>query len=294
MDKYMFEERIAKTEYLVEADSFAILKLWQHFSHEMPNKFGSWPRYSWKQQQPSCGIEVGQLAGYPVMLSLEWNVVGGALLCFFSSPSRVVDHEMIRDFLVKHFPNVPRTDAANFPCEHLQRREAPPVILEENARTIGREALERFASQGILTARELELAEVAVMREEEGVEALVLAVRQVRDAGNHFREKVWLPWLKGYYEVSSDRGHLAESDNLTMMVYGLAGRVMVTLRRRSPEKDDQHVSLLGYEGKREFNMYVRGGYGTADALCEMINEAVRLDESLQKNIRPDNEVHLAL
>jgi hypothetical protein len=294
MDKYMLEERTKKTEYLVEADNFAILSLWRCYAEDAIEKFGDWPRYSWKQQQPSCGIEIGQLAGYPVMLSLEWNVVGGALLCFFSSPSRVVDHQMVRDFLAEHFPNVPRTDAVNFPCEHLQRREAPPVILEENARTLGREALERFASQGILTTQELELAEVAAMRGEEGADALVRAVRQVGDACDHFREKVWLRWLKGYYDSSPDRGHLAESDNLTLMVYGLAGRVMVTLRRRNPEKTDQYVSLLGYDGKGGDNMYVRGGYGTAEDLSEMINEAVRLDDSLQKGIRPDSEIQLGI
>lgn len=113
-DARRLEERIKKTEYLVEADSFASQCLWERYASEAVPHFGDWPRYSWENQNPGMMLEIGQLEGLPVMVTFFWRIVGGMLLCFFSGDSRVTDHQMIRAFLNERFPGVPVCDAMNF------------------------------------------------------------------------------------------------------------------------------------------------------------------------------------
>lgn len=285
MDKYELAERIGKTEYLVEADLFAVQCLFERHSEGIA--------FSWEGGS-GIGLQVGTLDDRPVMLSLSWYAIGGALVCFWSSESEVVDHRMIKAFLAENFKGVPTTDAQNF--HHVLRfvadREGPPAKVASAELFLGREAVEDFRDTGVLTTRAFETSAVAKGRGEWGADLVHVAVSRVNEACDRFRQKVWVPWLKSYYREAQERGHSAQSGNLAMLMYGIAGRVVVSMRERAPSKGAEgwHVSLLGYDGEGQDGLFVRGARGNADALVEMLDEACRLSESLESDIRPDASV----
>lgn len=164
-------------------------------------------------------------------------------------------------------------------------------VLDYKEGLLGRETVEDFREHGRLTTHAVEMSSVARDLGEDGAAEVYAAVEAVQQACERFREAVWLPWLKGYYVTARDRGHVARGGAVEMLVYGLAGRVMVTLRGR--ESSDDFVSLLGYDGESD-GMYVRGADGSSGRLCAMIEEAVRLTQTLEDDIRSDDEVGLAL
>jgi hypothetical protein len=107
----------------VEADSHAQHALWADYAIE-GEKYGApgRKRYSWEQHNFGLGRQVGSIDGHPVMISLLTNTVNGHKLLFYYGMSRVVDHEMIRDWLKANLPEtalrgdgyIENTDATNF------------------------------------------------------------------------------------------------------------------------------------------------------------------------------------
>lgn len=289
MDTYELKEKLEKTSYLVEATEFEWQCLWEKYSEEAQGSREG-KRFPWKNHR-GIGVQIGELAGRPVMISLNWVTFGNILICFYSCVSEVCDLQMVKRHLTETFPKALFTDASNF-MKVLYHADSvkDPLVLTEGQKLIGREHLEDFQKTGVLSTLAFEMAPLAMQRGEEGVSGMNQAVQEVNNACARFRDHVWLPWLKEYYQQSDVRGHHAQSGNLSMMVYGLAGRVMVTLRYR--DIDAEYVSLLGYEEVP--GMYIRGARGTAQSLCALINEAARLSSSLEDDIRPDTEVQLAL
>jgi len=298
MDKYELEEKIAKTEHLVEADSFASTCLWERWAVDADRSgTPSERRLSWKEHSRGIGLEVGRLDDRPVMVTLFWNTIGGALVCFYHSDSQVVDRRMVEGFLRERFPDVPIRDALNFHNVVLDigRRDAEPVELTEDKRVLGREVVEDFQKDGLLTTRAFETSLLAKERGEDGAEGVYYAVMTVAAQCDRFRDLVWIPWLKDYYDAASNRGHETNAGKVQMMVYGLAGRVMVSLRLRDAEGDREtwYVSLLGYEGA-ETSMHVRGGLGNFGVLESLIAAAAEASDALRADIHPDDAVRLAV
>jgi hypothetical protein len=107
----------------VEADSHAQHSLWADYAID-GEKYGApgRTRYSWEQGRSGLGRQVGSIDGHPVMISLLTNTVNGHKLLFYYGMSRVVDHEMIRDWLKANLPEtalrgdgyIENTDATNF------------------------------------------------------------------------------------------------------------------------------------------------------------------------------------
>lgn len=299
MDKYELEEKIAKTEYLVEADDFTKQALWQRHSHEgLPfSRSERWdgPRFEWRDL-PGVGFHIGDLDGRPLMLTVMWSIVGGALVGFYHGSSQLVDHARIEEYLDEKFPDVPRTDARNLRVlAYLEDRDGAPVRLDEAGQALGRETVELYRKGGILTTRAVEMALVARDRGEDGAEEVLVAVQGLGAQCEKFREHVWLPWLKKYYEGAPSRGHEGKAGPLNVMVYGLAGRVMVTMRFSSPEpgQEDWFLSLLGYEGDTD-GMYVRGVLGNAAVMSNMLDVAIQHADALREDIHPDDAVRLAV
>lgn len=309
MDKYQLQEKISQTEQLVEADSFASLCLWERWSKDSNQprqpRDEDWPRFTWKQHNVGTTLEIGQLDGRPVMLTLFWNTIEGALVCFWNSGSQVTDYKMIEEFLEKKFPGIPNRDAMNFHnvVGDIQERDPKKKTAEfpEAQRILGREAVELFREKGILTTRTFEMALLAKDKGEDGAAEVFAAVEEVQHQCDRFRDLVWLPWLKDYYKAASTTGHEAHAAALNMMVYGLAGRVMISLKfgtdnddeSRNSVETDYFVSLLGYDGEGD-GMYVRGAYGKASVLAAMIDTAILNGDAFQVDIHPNDDVRLAI
>lgn len=87
-------------------------------------EFGVWTRFvdrrdpplTWKQHGGYLRT-IGYLDGLPVCVSLTFNTVAGHRILFYHATSRVVDHEMVREFIDAILPDeakARRTDATNF------------------------------------------------------------------------------------------------------------------------------------------------------------------------------------
>ena len=107
--------RIAKTNHLVEADSFASHVLWERWALDAAPYGPAWDhRVPWIQLNPGRSIFVGTTDGMPVYVTLFWAEVDGGLVCFWTSESMVADHRLVSAYLERTFPGVPKTDAMNF------------------------------------------------------------------------------------------------------------------------------------------------------------------------------------
>jgi hypothetical protein len=104
------EELLAMTEGAVEATSYESMMLWSENNRDESPK--TWVEHlsGWV---PRIGCIDGD-EGKPVTLSLFWAEVGDKIILFYDSPSRFVDHTMVREWLEKYCPNARFTDAMNF------------------------------------------------------------------------------------------------------------------------------------------------------------------------------------
>jgi len=100
---------LAKTEYVVEANSFEYLSLWKDFHEE----------YSWEQVSQGYGAHVGYIDGRPIFISLRWATVNEVYMLFWHATSKVVDYGMIEEWFVNNCDPMAngrhaRCDADNF------------------------------------------------------------------------------------------------------------------------------------------------------------------------------------
>ena len=99
-DRRLFRETI----YFVEADSFAVQKLWEHYnSRGFPSETAG-----------VTTVEIGSIVDNKVTLKLEFRRINGKVICFYNMCGTYASWEMFRLFLEKAAPGVDRTDAGNF------------------------------------------------------------------------------------------------------------------------------------------------------------------------------------
>ncbi len=101
---------------LVEATSYEAHNLWL-LSWAMGGEgyYGKNYLRSWEQCSMGFWSKIGELAGRPVCVSVEYSRINGFWIGFWTPTSQVVDTLMIEAWLKKTFPNVRSTsDAGNF------------------------------------------------------------------------------------------------------------------------------------------------------------------------------------
>lgn len=116
----LMAERIAATQYLVEADDFAQSALWERYASKTYPR--DWPTLSWEQLNPGTLRAIGKVGDLPVCVCLSWTRVGSLLVCFYEATSVMVDWNMVHAWLRDTFPGVPKTDAMNFHLCALKAR----------------------------------------------------------------------------------------------------------------------------------------------------------------------------
>jgi hypothetical protein len=81
-------------------------------------------------------------------------------------------------------------------------------------------------------------------------------VEEIKKLMDEFEDKHWLPYLKKYWNDSKERGHIADSNNCTIMMWGSAGRVLITA-----EEPGSSITMIfsDYVATEEDNMTQRGG-----------------------------------
>jgi hypothetical protein len=294
MDKYEFQELASKTSYLVEADDFAALCLWKEHCEEgaPPYDRSNQPRVVWKEEC-NVGYQIGRIDNRPIMLMMRWATLGKHLVCFFDSPSELVDHKMIDEYLRKTFPGVRKCAARNFRLAlNFLRDEAgePPTF--SPLRALGQEAVEQFRESGFLSTHMIESSERALQEDEDGAAEVHGVVQQLNHLARRFRVNLWLGGLKEKFNELPLASARSSADGLEMLVAASAGRVMMTLREtKAPE--GAFVSLLGYSGAEE-GMYLRGCAGDHPTLTKLLVTAIENGGSLCNNLQADPEVQLSV
>lgn len=129
MNGIMTDPRRLVTAYVVEATSEERTMLWCEWSSEAAgHRYGSPDneRFPWEQVRDGWSHEVGQLAGFPVNIIVNFAVIYGELVMFYYASSRVVDHEMVEEWLRANVPayRENHTNATNFGhCMGSMRRK---------------------------------------------------------------------------------------------------------------------------------------------------------------------------
>ena len=123
------EEKLKKTVFFVEADSFAVHQLWEK-NHEA---------LVWVQDnigyKKLIGIIGNKSKRREVWLSFSWATISGELICFYSVEGRYCDWVMVENYIQNNYPtkfdNNTRwamVDASNFHTvlHYLEEKNEPP------------------------------------------------------------------------------------------------------------------------------------------------------------------------
>jgi len=104
-----------------------------------------------------------------------------------------------------------------------------------------------------------------------------------------FEAKVWSVWLQRYYQEAEKRGHSCTLDNLSMLVWGCAGRVMVTLQPHTQEEEGVECYLtfiVAERGSGSATMGVRGVYGTLEQARGLVTPFLERSEEAKHLTHP--------
>lgn len=122
-------------------------------------------------------------------------------------------------------------------------------------------------------------------------------VTEISKLVNKFEEKHWLPYLKKYWNDASKRGHIADSKNCTIMMWGSAGRVLITAEQPGSDITMIFSDYVATDEsiKRYGNMTQRGGgiqgiRATKDAAIFIMNELIKMKNI---NFHPKESVKMA-
>lgn len=90
---------------VVEANSYEKMMLWvENSRRETPLCDSGLARMKWESSNHGIGRTIGYLASRPIHLGLIVNVINGHRILFLDVTSTVVDHDLIRDWLLTVLP----------------------------------------------------------------------------------------------------------------------------------------------------------------------------------------------
>ncbi len=129
-------------------------------------------------------------------------------------------------------------------------------------------------------------------RHEKALLEVARASKEIQEAERVFENSVWLPRLQKYYQNSDSRGHSGNGDGFRALLWGSAGRVLLTLQdlhgvdHPDSKFGGAHITLIFDETAN----YARGGI---QSLCATKEEALKLVKAATENfpvLAPDSEV----
>jgi hypothetical protein len=114
----------------------------------------------------------------------------------------------------------------------------------------------------------------------EGSEKIHTVIRE-------FENKHWLPYLKKYWNNTDQRGHEAKVGKIKLMLWGCAGRVLITAERGT---DDITMIFTDEKSQVTANGGQQGIHGSQQAAMEVLQELVNADKIKFKH---NNNVKMA-
>lgn len=103
------DKRFSQTHYVVEANSFEQLSLWEKY-HKT---------HSWVEDNQGLLLTIGHFHNNPICISISWATVNNKLIMFFEPTSTIVNYNIIDKWLDENCNPMngsrkARTDAMNF------------------------------------------------------------------------------------------------------------------------------------------------------------------------------------
>ena len=91
---YDYTSTFEPVDFVVEATDTEQFLLWCRNDERKDGRKVSW-------EQISMGLlpTVGEFAGFPVTVTLTWAIINGRKVCFYEAASRVVDYDMVKQFV---------------------------------------------------------------------------------------------------------------------------------------------------------------------------------------------------
>jgi hypothetical protein len=157
------------------------------------------------------------------------------------------------------------------------------------------EALEEYKNTGMLTNKVMMEATLAKCYAEGSMDRLRAEVREyhtrnkkvlleisdkldkIHGLVHDFEKKHWNTYLKKYWNDSKDRGHIVEVGDLEVLMWGSAGRVLLTLQKG---KDNFTMIFSDYvpDGTEHWRSECTGGMQgidcTAEVAAAMLNKVI--------------------
>jgi len=100
------ETRLAKTLFVVQATHYEVQSLWSNWSKKSADQSRFRPapdkQIDWVQLD-GWGVQVGELDGMLICVSIIWNKLNGHLIAFWEPTSLVFDHRQWESWINKHF-----------------------------------------------------------------------------------------------------------------------------------------------------------------------------------------------
>lgn len=94
--------------------------------------------------------------------------------------------------------------------------------------------------------------------------------KKIGDAIKRFEEKHWLPYIKKYWNDATMRGHEAKIGDMKVMMWGSAGRVLITLEKGN---HDLTMIFLDEESQTTPNGGQQGIHAPVSVALDMIEAA---------------------
>jgi hypothetical protein len=104
------------TVYLVEATDQEKHFLWERWALQNVQYPTALPKekVDWKEISIGKVRTVGEVNNKPICIGLTWVYINSQLVCFYETTSRMVDWDMIDNYVRNRWPSVPRTNSTNF------------------------------------------------------------------------------------------------------------------------------------------------------------------------------------
>lgn len=118
---------------------------------------------------------------------------------------------------------------------------------------------------------------------------------EVQAAGRELELAWWLPVLQPYYNSTNKRGHCAKGKGFKALLWGCAGRVLLTLEDQYPKNDPKSkfggasITLIFDEDGKE----ARGGIQSLAATKAEALALLKAAKEQQPKMKPDKDVTMA-
>lgn len=129
-------ERLKRSVFLVEANSFEQLTLWQQHAIGSPHqKHFNFTPLRWEQMD-GYAVNVGKIGKRELWVTLTWNRLNGCLVCFYDESSQLRDLVQTKAWFDKYFKTRSFIGSRAAQCDAMNFGHCISAIKEHN-RIIG-------------------------------------------------------------------------------------------------------------------------------------------------------------